>query len=264
MSYLIIILAIIIVLMLYYIYVFFTAVPRVGNQIDLSKPPVVISTKSIKNPYSANYTIAVWVYVHNFSNTIDNFIMYGDTTNGTLWSLRMDRENPKLYCDIKVGAPTLSPAYDGIERVKITDRFPIQKWVYVVTVVSNNYIECYLNGAFVLAQPINIPSGKTPYQVIPLSNPDTRATFTFGGSGVAGTANGLKNSDGTAVPSISRPNGCPVVLNLVSRWDYLLSAGDVYSNYNSGNGEPVNLLGSPYKMNINLERGSDKYVLPVF
>ena len=234
--------------MLYYVYVIFSAVPRVGNRIDLTKPPVIIKPSAIKNPYSVNYTMSVWVYIHNFSldNKIDRFIMYGDSSNKdaqSLWSLRMDAKSPTLFCDIK----TNSPGASKIKSFTLTQNFPIQKWVHVVTVVSYGYIECYLNGAFVLTQAI--PGGVL--QPTPPSNPDNSATFSFGALG-------------TTSPTGVRNEGSPVVLNLVSRYDYRLSAGDVYNNYISGNGEPINLFGPAYKMNINLERGSDKYVLPVF
>lgn len=249
MNYLIIILAIIIILLLYYIYVIFSAVPRVGNRIDLTKAPVIIKPTAITNPYSVNYTMSVWVYIHNFSqnNKIERFIMYGDSNNKdaqSLWSLRMDPKTPTLFCDIK----TNSSSNPVIKSFTLTQNFPIQKWVHVVTVVSYGSIECYLNGAFVLTQ--SIDGGV--YQPAPPSNPENSATFSFGALGTTSSI-GVRNE------------GSPVVLNLVSRWDYRLSAGDVYNNYLSGNGEPVNLFGPAYKMNINLERGTtDKYVLHVF
>jgi hypothetical protein len=250
MTYLIIILAIVIVVLIYYIYSVLTRPPRLGNRIDLTKVPVTILPSAIKNPYSINYTISTWVYIHNFpqNNNIERFIMYGDAEHSgpnSMWSLRMDLNTPTLFCDILANN---EDSGNYVESIKLTDNFPIQKWVYITTVVSFGYIECYLNGAFVLAQ--SLDTGV--YQVNPPSNPDKWATFTFGALGT------------TMDNGRSRENGCPVVLNLVSRWDYRLSAGDVYNNYNKGNGEPINMFGPAYKMNINLERGNDKYVLPVF
>jgi hypothetical protein len=49
----------------------------------------------------------------------------------------------------------------------------------------------------------------------------------------------------------------------LSRWDYPLSAGDVYNNYMKGNGYS-NIWGSPYHMDVNLKKGTDNYVMNIF
>lgn len=236
---------------MYYIYTVLNAPPSVANNIDLSKPPPVIKSSTINNPYSATYTYGLWIYIFNFStnNMIDRFIMYGDATNNganSYWSLRMDSSSPSLYCDILVKG-TGNNAYQK-QTVKITDNFPVQKWVHVVTTVSSGFIECYLNGAFVLAQTLTnaVYIGNTP------TDPNASATFTFGGQGT-------KTDSQT-----TRENGSPMVLNLVSRWDYPLSAGDVYNNYNKGNGQSTNIWGPAYRMNINISQGTNNYVLPIF
>lgn len=249
MNILIIVLGIIVILLMYYIYTVLNAPPSVANNIDLSKPPPVIKPSTINNPYSATYTMGVWIYIFNFSsnNMIDRFIMYGDSArNGanSYWSLRMDPSSPKLYCDILVDGNS-GPQKQSI---MITDNFPVQKWVHVVTTVSSGFIECYLNGAFVLAQTLTnvVYTGNVP------TDPNASATFTFGGQGT--------KTDSQTV----RQNGSPMVLNLVSRWDYPLSAGDVYNNYNKGNGQSTNIWGPAYRMNINISQGTNNYVLPIF
>jgi len=175
--------------------------------------------------------------------------MFGDSKyNGanSYWSLRMDTNSPKLYCDIKVN--TTGSNTPNTQTILITDNFPIQKWVNVVTAVSAGFIECYLNGAFVLAQTLKNPIFQGP---VP-TDPSAGSTFTFGAQGTA--------MDNGAI----RTNGSPMVINLLSRWNSPLSAGDIYNNYIKGNGESTNVWGPSYKMNINLKRGTDNYVLPIF
>lgn len=251
METIIIVLAIIVILLSYYIYTIFTAVPSVGNNIDLTKPPIIVKSSTISDPYSANYTVGVWVYIFNFpssNNQIGRFLMYGDntTTGKNLFSLRMGTTSPSLYCDILVNT---SGGGTKTQSVLIIDNFPIQKWVNVVTSVSAGYIECYLNGSFVLAQTVE----GTIYTGTPPTDPSAGATFRFG-------AQGTLMDDGKT----TRTNGSPMVLNLVSRWNYPLSAGDVYNNYNKGNGQSTNIWGPAYHMNLNLAQGTNNYTLPIF
>jgi hypothetical protein len=253
MDTIIIVLGIIVILLAYYIYTVLNAVPSVANNIDLTKPPVIIKSSTISDPYSANYTIGAWIYIFNFpsaDNQIGRFLMYGDNTpkgKNVYWSLRMDDNSPTLYCDILVNKS--GSGGSQTQTVTITNNFPIQKWVYVVTTVSAGFIECYLNGSFVLAQTLT----NTIFTGTPPSDPSAGATFTFG-------AQGTLMDDGKTI----RKNGSPMVLNLVSRWNYPLSAGDVYNNYNKGNGQSTNIWGPAYHMNINLAQGTNNYVLPIF
>jgi hypothetical protein len=80
MNILIIILGIIIVFMVYYIYTILTAVPKIIKKVDLSKTVEVVSPTKINDPYSVNYTIGVWVYINQYTPTIERFLMYGDKT----------------------------------------------------------------------------------------------------------------------------------------------------------------------------------------
>ena len=252
MDILIIILGIVVILLTYYIYTVLNATPSVANNIDLTKPPTIIKSSTIKDPYSPNYTIGTWIYIFNYApnNQIARFLLFGDANNygkNSYWSLRMDSASPTLYCDILVNNAGAS-GYQT-QSVKITDNFPIQKWVYVVTSVSSGFIECYLNGAFISASTLTQPI----YQGSPPTDPSAGATFTFG-------AQGTKLDDDVTL----RQNGSPMVLNLVSRWNYPLSAGDIYNNYNNGNGQSSSIWGPAYHMNVNLAQGTNNYVLPIF
>jgi methyl coenzyme M reductase subunit C-like uncharacterized protein (methanogenesis marker protein 7) len=64
--------------------------------------------------------------------------------------------------------------------------------------------------------------------------------------------------------NLSFGKNIPVILAGVSRWDTPISAGDVYNYYSKGNGYESSLFGPAYGMSINVSRGKDKYVLPVF
>lgn len=255
MNYLIIILAIIVILLVYYIYTTITATPVVGKNIDLTQLPTVIKSSSITNPYSANYSVGVWVYIANFTQNsqIDRFLTYGTTANQKMFSLRMDAGKPFLYCDVLVNDSTKTPKYktQSVQLTTENDSFPIQKWTYVVVSVSNTFIECYLNGRFVSASKVD---SNGLYVLEPAAGADIESgpTFRFG-------AKGTKTDAGSV-----RSNGCPVVVTGLSRWDSPLSAGDIYNNYMKGNGNKSSIWGSAYHMDINVKQGKNNYVLPVF
>lgn len=246
MNSLIIILGIIVILLVYYIYTVINAVPRVANNVDLSKSAIIIPPTSISNPYSANYTISVWIYVFNFAqnNQIERFIMYGDSNfqgSNSYWSLRLD-DTCTLYCDVLLNDETIG-------SVNILPNFPIQKWVNVVTTVASGNVQCFINGSFVTQQ--NFPSGLYTPTIPAGSNPT--ATFNFG-------SKGSYMDDGVTI----RSDGSPIVINLLSRWDYQLAASDIYNNYNKGNGESTNVWGPAYHLNLNLAQGSNSYSFPIF
>jgi hypothetical protein len=255
MNYLIIILAIIVILLVYYIYTIVTATPVLGKNIDLTQPPVVIKSSTITNPYSANYSIGVWVFISNFTQNsqIDRFLTYGTSANQKMFSLRMDASKPLLYCDVLVNDSTSAQKYttQSVQLTTENESFPVQKWTYIVVSVSNTFIECYLNGRFVTASKVN---NKGLYVLEPAAGADIESgpTFRFG-------AKGSKMDNG-----FTRTNGCPIVITGLSRWDSPLSAGDIYNNYMKGNGNNSSIWNFAYHMDINLKNSDKQYSLSVF
>ena len=213
----------------------------------------MIKSSTILNPYSANYSIGVWVYISNYSQNaqIGRFLTYGNAANPQMFSLRMDNNKPFLYCDVAVMDGSTKP-YANLQTVQLstdTDSFPIQKWTYIVVSVSNTFIECYLNGRFVSATKVNNGGIKV---IQPAAGEDIEAgpTFRFGAKG---TIDDTKRQ--------TRANGCPVFLTGISRWDSPLSAGDIYNNYMKGNGNNSSFA---YHMDINLKKDKKNYTLNVF
>lgn len=259
MNILIIILAIVVLLLAYYIYTVVTAVPVVGKNIDLTQLPVLVKSSSITNPYSANYTIGVWMYVSNFEsgNDIGIFLMYGKDKK--TFFLEMGKTTPDLYCNIK---DLSSDAYQRIKINNAGEAFPIQSWTYVTVSVSSTFIECYINGRFVSAT--KVTNGILTSSAGNGELKDAGPSFTFGAKGTAYTKTTASGTtiDTTGAAS-TRLSGSPIFLTGLSRWDYPLSSGDVYNNYMKGNGYS-SIWGSPYHMEINVIKGTDNHVLKVF
>ena len=290
MNTLIIILGVVLVLMAYYIYSIVTAVPVVIKKLDLTKAAAIIPPSSINDPYSVNYSVGVWVYIQQFSPQIDRFLMFGDKTfygPQSMFSLRLDTTGNNVYADILVNkvitnkpvqsatvaavassaAPsstpsavmgatnTMAPTILPVLLNGTNSSFPIQKWVYVVVSVSNNFVEAYVNGKFISA--VNINNNTTygingVYQAPAPKDPNAGATFSFGGLG--------STMDNGTVRQI----GCPVMLSQLSRWNTPLSSGEVYNNYIKGNGEESSMWGPSYHLNVTLNQDNNAYTLPVF
>ena len=201
-----------------------------------------------------------------------------------MFSLRLDNTGNNVYADILVNkvvtntfpASTTVPASSTSPNLPITpgytsntmtptilpvllngsnSSFPIQKWVYVVVSVSNNFVEAYINGKFITA--ININNNMTYgingiYQAPAPKDLNAGATFTFGGKGST-------MDDGTI-----RQIGSPLMLCQLSRWNTPLSSGEVYNNYLKGNGQESSMWGPNYHLNITLNQDNNSYNLPVF
>jgi hypothetical protein len=264
MNALIIILGIILIIMIYYIISIVYAVPTVVKMVDLTKTTDVISPTSITDPYSVNYTIGVWIYVNQFTPQIGRFLMFGDKTYygpQSLFSLRMDTQGNNLYADVLVnkigptGATTSTPTILPVLLNVANDSFPLQKWVYVGVSISYNFVEAYLNGKFITA--VNIHNNQTfgvngIYQAPAPKDPNSGATFTFGGLGST-------MDDGSI-----RQYGSPVMLANVSRWNSPMTSGDIYNIYLKGNGQESGMFGSSYHLNVNVTKDKNNYVLPIF
>lgn len=239
MNILIITLVVVILLILLYIYISFSKQPTVVKNLYLNGPDITpVPSKDIKTPYSALYSVGVWVYVNSFTRTGTPFVTYGNSANNGssdsnpwLFDLRLDDRTPTLYTDIAVG----TQAANSSESIVISNNFPIQTWVYVVVAVSSNYVDIYMNGKLVTSKKLTVPS---------MSNAATdKPTFTF------------RKAD--------------IYLSNLYRWDYPLDPQTVWTYYTKGNsaskgGPNSKTRTTKMHMNINLQKDSRNYTYSVF
>ena len=90
------------------------------------------------NPTSSRYAYGLWIYVNSWDNN-ENKTIYIRDENIKLY---LDTDSPTLKCDITM-------TDDEVQSFEITDNFPLQKWVYIIISVDNQYIDCYLDGKLV-------------------------------------------------------------------------------------------------------------------
>jgi hypothetical protein len=131
------ILAIVVIILFYILYRFFmlksTELTKTASLFD-SNPSVPITN----NPTSTRYTYGIWIYVNSWDAAVSKTIF--DRANNI--KLYFSDAAPVLKCDITMNAGTPS-------IIEITDNFPIQKWVHIVTSVDNQYLDAYLDGKLV-------------------------------------------------------------------------------------------------------------------
>ena len=130
-------LAILVLVLLYVLYYFFML-----KSITLMKTANLNTTnagiKIVNSPTSSRYAYGLWVYVNSWDTSI-NKVIFAREKN---MSLRFDNSAPILKLDIKMtnGMP---------KTMEITDNFPLQKWVYVVVSVDNQYVDAYIDGKLI-------------------------------------------------------------------------------------------------------------------
>ena len=141
-----IILAIIVILLFYILYRFFmiksTELSSTASLMD-SNPSIPIENK----PTSTRYSYGIWIYVNSWNSSIQKTIF--ERKNNI--KLYFADTAPVLKCDISMddGQTLVAGASAPTTTLEITDNFPIQKWVHIVTSVDNQYLDAYLDGKLI-------------------------------------------------------------------------------------------------------------------
>jgi len=135
-----IILGIIVIILIYLLYVFYVQKSSTLVQtadLKTTNPPI----STLANGSSTRYAYGIWVYVNTWSN--GQKIIFQRDGNIKLY---LDKTTPTLFVDMTVGTDS---GTTKISTIKVTDNFPVQKWVYVILSCDNTTIDCYLDGKLV-------------------------------------------------------------------------------------------------------------------
>jgi hypothetical protein len=204
----IIVLTVIVIILIYILYKNFvisssTLVTRSSLK-DTNNPiPVTL------NPQSFRYSYGLWVYVNSWDNTVYKPIFsrpYSSSNSKSQIYLYLDKTTTTLFFNIACSSGT-----NGSDII-VTDNFPIQKWVYFVASVDNQFIDLYLDGKLVKSIKLSC---------IPETPGDANASV------VLGT---MQNT--TSVGTVASD----VTVAKFLRWNTPLNPQQVWNNYMSGNG----------------------------
>lgn len=144
-----ILLLVIIIVLAYLIYRYYTQTKQtLTKSIYLNDPAAtnsLIEANKVSNPKSANFSISYWIYVNSWNSNSQKNVFSCNPANSYL-SMYFDETKPVLYTKITTGCKLNVPT---TETIKVTDNFPLQKWVYVILSVNNQFIDMYLDGRLI-------------------------------------------------------------------------------------------------------------------
>jgi hypothetical protein len=134
-------LGIIIIILIYILYTYITQKPIDINQLTYLKAGTrTIDPNLIKNPTSATFSYAFWVYVNSWDTNRNKQLL----SHHSKIIIKLDNDSPKLE---------LIYSHSGSSAtIDLMSNFPIQKWCYVIVSVDNQILDFYFDGKLVLSK----------------------------------------------------------------------------------------------------------------
>jgi hypothetical protein len=214
MNYVVIILGVIVIILIYIlIRIVSASAVELTSSANLNDD---ISSIDIRNnPTSSRYAYGLWIYVNSWDNSVNKTIYKRDENI----KLYLDTDSPTLKCDITM-------TDDEVQSFEITDNFPLQKWVYIIISVDNQYIDCYLDGKLVR-------SGRAYTQEV-----DTSATTTGGNTETTKAFPKTPSGTGDAGKiKLGGENRWDAYVTKFKHWSGPVNPETAHSEYLSGNGQ---------------------------
>jgi hypothetical protein len=217
-----------VVLIIYMIFKsYFDGKNKMTDQVVLQSQ-VSINNEDITKPNAGDFTYGIWIYVNKWIEP---------TPGGTedIIFKRADEMTLKFSSGggMKIFPRTGdNPNMSSTGPIKVTDNFPIQKWVYVTIVSQQNNMDVYLDGKMVKSIQMK---GKIAPGI------DT--------NGLA--ANGIDFGRGTLPMNTT--------ISKFTRFTYSMNPQDVWTEYMKGNGSN-GLTKAAGDMNVNLSVMKDGIV----
>jgi hypothetical protein len=216
------ILAIVVIILFYILYRFFmlksTELTSTASLFD-SNPSVSITN----SPASTRYTYGIWIYVNSWDASESKTIF--ERANNI--KLYFEPTAPVLKCDITMSdGSSTSPL--PTTTIEITDNFPIQKWVHIVTSVDNQYLDAYLDGKLV-------KSGRMHTDAVVKVDADDDAGVT----GVTASAESTPKGPSATAKMIIGGGDTKYDAYIAKfyHWSSPLDPQTVWSTYSEGNGQ---------------------------
>lgn len=204
-----ILLGIVVIILIYILYLYMNPVASTLNSsasLLSSVPPIT----SLNNPGSLRCAYGVWVYVNSWDANATKTIFSRDKNV----RLYLDKSSPTLYLEVTNGDSTK-------QTVKITDSFALQKWVYVIISMDNQFVDTYIDGKLILSKKLD----KLPSQ---------------------------PSSDATANPVILGGTPWDASVAKFIRWTTPVDPQTAWSYYLSGNGSSMTKSWSSYGANLSI------------
>jgi Tfp pilus assembly protein PilE len=203
-----VLIAIILAVVIYVIYTtYFSKNKRLTSGAYLGAGKNTVPNTKIVNQESTTFNYSMWVYVNSWP---------ASASSASSYNLIRMVSGSKSYFGIQLKkisgtSPQLELRINDNSPITITNKFPIQKWCYVVVNVSDSKTcDSYLDGKLVSSQQISYTSPNNqetdPAVTIEMgddSNPDIYLGNVFRNTKYVSPAKVWKNYSSTSVPTSS-------------------------------------------------------------
>jgi len=216
-----IILGVVIIILIYVLYRYFTSTATtLQSSLTNLTTQIPVITK-LGSPTNTQYAYGVWVYVNNWDQGTPKVFM---SQTGVL-NVYLLPNQPSLCVDVAMSdTSTISTI--------ITQNFPLQKWVYIIVSLDNQFLDVYLDGKLVKSVRLSDATGSI-FPAVPgntpqvwLGNSNTSNALFNGISGNAGS--------GTTISSFTPFNAYATYFY---RWTVPMDPGTAWRYYMKGNGQ---------------------------
>ena len=214
MNFAIIILTVVLVVLIFILYRYFVSTSStLVSQSSLLNTNIPIQITS--NPASTRYSYGLWIYVNSWNNNNYKPIFSHpvDSTNSNLSQIcvYLNDTTTTLMCHILLNSST-----ETHTKINVTENFPLQKWVYFVVSVDNEFVDLYLDGKLVKSIKLPTTPKTSSHSSILLGN------MFAAPPGVATATSYTVTSDITIAKFV--------------RWTTPLNPQEVWNTYMKGNG----------------------------
>ena len=216
MNTLAIILGVLLIIFIFILYQWYTSTATIlsNSMVDLTSQLPVIT--NVSSPTNTQYAYGIWVYVNTWDPSQFKVIFnHKDVLNVYLM-----RNQPALCVDVKMSD-------ESIISTIVTNSFPLQKWVYIIVSLDNQFLDIYLDGKLVKSVRLSNTNG-TIFPVVPPKSPEV---FLGNSNGT----NKVYNGGNTAVTTLTTPFGAYVTRFF--RWTTAMDPGTAWRYYLKGNGQ---------------------------
>jgi hypothetical protein len=230
-----IILGIVIIILVYVLYKYFssTATTLQSSLINLSTGAAPPAITTITSPTNNQFAYGIWVYINNWDQG-KNKVIFNHKDVVTLYLMN---NQPTLVVDVQMQNSTTSPA-TTVTSTNITSNFPLQKWVYIIVSLDNQFLDVYLDGKLVKSARLTDANG-VAMPKIPPSSPSIYLGNNSNGNELASALSG----SGAAAKSKSTGDAWSAWVTYFYRWSTPMDPGTAWKYYMKGNGQN-SLLGN--------------------
>lgn len=212
MNFVIVFLGLVVILLIFILWRFYSTPSTTIVSSSVSLTTAQSDYAMTTSPTTLRYALGMWVFVNSWSNTSKKYLM----SIPGMMSVYLDANTPTLYVDMHLS--------NTIDKLTITDNFPLQRWTYITISCDVTYVDMYIDGKMIKS--VLLPSTPTPpskdKQVIHIG----------------------KDEDGN--DSLS-----DIMISKFLRWTSPISPQDVWNQYYRGNGTSW-LTTSKYGVDVNL------------